>query len=219
MSTAADIIRRDQVLGQAVKDGKFSTARLPWFQALWAKDPEGTAAFVKQLAGLGRPLDQAQRATPSSAYNPRTSKPSRHSNVVEMPSQLRHGATVTIDEYALNPLLEDARQALPYEYAEASRRGPAPTLFPTGDLPVYMASGADPSLLLELPWPFRHAGATADQAHLAALLSDPLAVGTSINAEGRPVIAQDNENAAYRDRIKAWLLPRPAAPGANWNQQ
>ncbi len=41
---------RDGILASAVTDGTFSLARKPHFEALWAKDPEGTRKLVASLA-------------------------------------------------------------------------------------------------------------------------------------------------------------------------
>jgi hypothetical protein len=77
---------------------------------------------------------------------------------------------VEIDPWARNPLVDDARQAVPEVYDRAVAAGPAPTLFKAGDVPLWIASGADPQLLLQLPAMARHAGAQADAVGFAQIL-------------------------------------------------
>jgi hypothetical protein len=59
-----------------------------------------------------------------------------------------------------NPLVEALKRNQPAVHAIASRERPAPTMWHTGNLPPFTASGADPSVLLQLPPGARHMGAT-----------------------------------------------------------
>lgn len=86
------------------------------------------------------------------------------------PSQYNEQTTVVVDEWAVNVLLDDATQAIPAEVAFARTKcGEPPTMFESGDLPPFTASGVDPSMLMLLPWRTRHAGAL--QSSAAVLLS------------------------------------------------
>jgi hypothetical protein len=71
------------------------------------------------------------------------------------------GPTFEVDRYDLNPLVSYVRllgTGSPYG-------GPAPTMFSSGDLPIFTASGVDPELLRWVAWPLRHSAAsTSDQA-------------------------------------------------------
>lgn len=102
--------------------------------------------------------------------------------------------------FARNPLVDDARQAEPQRAARAT--GAAPTLFQSGDLPPFTASGIDPQTLLNVPWQARHAVAAAPTAAEALRLVELLA--------GDPDYAaleygSSGENAAYSERVRAWL--------------
>lgn len=68
--------------------------------------------------------------------------------------------TVLVDPWAVNPLLDDANQSVPATVAAATvTNGQAPTMFDSGDLPPFTASGVDPRFLANLPWKIRHAAA------------------------------------------------------------
>ncbi|MCU1612779.1 MAG: hypothetical protein JWO98_319 [Frankiales bacterium] len=72
---------------------------------------------------------------------------------------------VNIDQWGVNPLLEDAQQAVPAAVALATQQnGEPPTMFDSGDLPPFTASGVDPRFLALLPWRIRHAAAMAPNA-------------------------------------------------------
>ena len=105
--------------------------------------------------------------------------------------------------YAANPLVEEARAEQPRHYEAAMGEGPKPTLFVAGDVPVYVASGADPSLLLKLPWQARHAAARASAAELAQMFETYGGPDGDLNAQldlgGHP------ENAMYAQRVQSWL--------------
>ncbi len=118
------------------------------------------------------------------------------------------GTVVTLDAWARNPLLDDLRQVDPVWLASAQRRSPAPTLFLSGDLPPFTASGIDPSVLLQAPYLARHAlASTPTQSEALRLLEevlevrDPqeialyLAYGASIASAGA---------SAYAERMTRW---------------
>lgn len=96
---------------------------------------------------------------------------------------------VTYDPYGPNPMLEDLKQASPAAYKAALKKaGPPPTLFESGDLPPFTASGIEPGLLMKLPWHQRHRAAEEpDRAKLLRLFDDTAAKdGDTIDAmEGR----------------------------------
>lgn len=124
--------------------------------------------------------------------------------VQEQRSVWSSGTKVQIDGYGANPLVEDARQANPALYAAASSEAPAPTLFVSGDLPLFTASGADPALLRQLPWCARHAGAHATAPELATMLERYAGpAGWTAAAMDHP--EDQGENGAYRARVSNWL--------------
>jgi hypothetical protein len=110
---------------------------------------------------------------------------------------------VKINPFSRNPLVDDARQAVPAVVAMASREAPVPTMFTQGDLPLVLASGASPDLLLRIPWQARHYAAEADASTLAKMLEE---------------LGDDNGDAAamlygglsaaefdYDQRVRRWL--------------
>lgn len=120
------------------------------------------------------------------------------------------GAPTDTGAYAVNPLVAKARTERPLTYRAATEEGPIPTLFASGDLPVYMVSGADPSLLLKLPWQARHAAARATPAELADIFESYAGPDAALNAEFD--YAGHHENRAYETRVQQWL----AGPN-NWD--
>lgn len=113
---------------------------------------------------------------------------------------------VEIDPQARNPLLDDYRQIRPemVDYAER-RDGRAPTLFPTGDLPVATASGNSPQELLKLPWQLRHAAAKASQAEWARLMNSYAGVEDAAVEMMFEPAADDPANHEYHSRMSRWL--------------
>jgi pyruvate/2-oxoglutarate dehydrogenase complex dihydrolipoamide acyltransferase (E2) component len=65
------------------------------------------------------------------------------------------------DAFRPNPLVDDLRRSNPALHRLASAEGPAPTLFPGGDLPMTTAAGIDPAVLARVPWMARHGVASA----------------------------------------------------------
>jgi hypothetical protein len=92
--------------------------------------------------------------------------------------------------------------------AKARARAPQPTLFGTGDLPPFLASGVDPRALLAVPWQARHTLAAAPSAEAAYKIVDDFA--------GLPAEVADANAALYysdhpgtRDyiaRVEEWLV-------------
>jgi hypothetical protein len=93
-------------------------------------------------------------------------------NPVPVRSLFSPTMTVQVDPWSVNPLLDDAKQAVPSAVDLATvSNGDPPTCFESGDLPPFTASGVDPANLGLLPWRVRHAAATErDSARVFALL-------------------------------------------------
>lgn len=111
------------------------------------------------------------------------------------------------DAFAANPHVEDLSAAL---RSVATRdTGPAPTLFPGGDLPRATASGNPPSQLMNLPWKLRHAAAEASQAEWAMLMNNygKGVPDADLLAEFDPA-AHHPGNADYEGRVRAWARGR-----------
>ena len=90
------------------------------------------------------------------------------------PSAAAAAASVapTGDGYRRNPLVDDLARRNPAVYSAASAEGPPPTLFVSGDLPPFCASGLDPAELLKVPWRARHALAAAPTIAAAYAIMD-----------------------------------------------
>lgn len=102
-------------------------------------------------------------------------------------------------EYARNPLVDHVLRAQPQAAAQAKM--PRPTLFATGDVPVFCASGIDPAALLQVPWQARYAVASAPTSEAAFRLVQMYA--------GDPVAAADDFGSSepvvdYAGRVQAW---------------
>lgn len=140
------------------------------------------------------------------------STPSQPHQLTTVTSLWAPHRTVDVDAYAANPLLDDLRQVLATDVANAEQRGPAPTLFPSGDLPAFTTSGADPAVLAQLPWQARHAAAAAHTPELVEILED-CAPGPEAIANA---IAHDSPGRAqYIARVDAWL--RQAQARTAWS--
>ena len=107
--------------------------------------------------------------------------------------------------YAVNPLLDEFKANNPALARAYLAKGGAPTLFASGDLPPYTASGNPPSALLQLPTDLRHAAAKADQATWSRLFAE---YGRNVPdgdvAMMFEPLADDEGNREYRNRFSAW---------------
>ncbi|MFD1547710.1 E3 binding domain-containing protein [Nonomuraea guangzhouensis] len=143
---------------------------------------------------------EARRQSATSAPSPSAARP-------KTPPQRRTAPAAATGVYAANPLIVQAR-AEPggkRRVAAAEGQAPAPTLFLSGDLPAFTASGVDPDELTKVPWYARH--------HLASL-SDKAAVEQLVRDYSGPdgdVMAQTDGVAGHRgnhdyaDRMREWL--------------
>lgn len=118
------------------------------------------------------------------------------------PQPIRPAAPVAMN--SSNPLVDGHRAANPTLTARAMRNSPAPTLFPTGDLPAFTASGVDPQALLQVPWQARHAVARAATTTEAYSLLNQYG-----GPEGELLIgndlARDPANQDYERRVGDWI--------------
>ncbi len=116
--------------------------------------------------------------------------------------------TITLDPWSANPLLDDAEQAQPALAAVAhTSNGEPPTLFESGPLPPFTASGVDPQHLTRLPFRTRHAAATE---------SSPAAVLRMVETHGPNPDAQAPSPGLdeYRNRMSGWLRGTWTNPNA-----
>ncbi len=101
--------------------------------------------------------------------------------------------------FALNPRVDHIRAEASAGRANAPAVA-APTLFASGDLPSFTASGISPEHLLEAPWEARHAmAAAATTAQAFAILAD-----CQQNGNSSLEYADHPGNAAYAERVNQW---------------
>ena len=110
--------------------------------------------------------------------------------------------------FALNPLVAKVR-AEATAAGEPQPTGGAPTLFASGDLPSFCASGLSPETLLQVPWEARHAMAAAPtQAEAYAILQ--ACTGGDQGASAEDIAFYDYSdhpgNADYAQRVRQWQL-------------
>jgi hypothetical protein len=121
-----------------------------------------------------------------------------------LPSQL-----VAVNEYGTNPLWEDVAQTnLEKAKAIVAAGDKPPTLFESGDSPVFLASGIPPAAVAAVPWPVRHVIARLINVDAAQLLNKftpgPTSKPAALAEEALIFFSDDDENMEYRRRIAAW---------------
>ena len=118
--------------------------------------------------------------------------------------------------YPINPLVDQLKRTQPAVHAIASRERPAPTMWHSGDLPPFTASGADPSVLLQLPPGARHIAATLPtRAALMALVDQQAGApeGTVIRSPGWDEYQARVQNWGSGLHADADPVPAPTAEG------
>ncbi len=116
---------------------------------------------------------------------------------------LARQTAATAKRFPANPVAAELRARSP-ELANRAARGdtPEPTLFSTGDLPPFCASGIDPQALLQVPWQARPAVAAAPTQAKAYEL-----VQTYSGPDAENLAAWDFRDVeeGYRSRYSDWL--------------
>lgn len=118
------------------------------------------------------------------------------------PQPIRPAAAVAMN--SSNPLVDGHRASNPTLTARAMRNSPPPTLFPTGDLPAFTASGVDPQALLQVPWQVRHAVARASTTTEAYAMLDQYGGPDGAHLVGDDV-ATEPANREYERRVQEWI--------------
>ena len=118
-----------------------------------------------------------------------------------------------------NPLVA-AAQAGPGAATLDAHAPMPPTLFASGDLPPFTASGIDPSALLSVHWAARHAvAAEKDLGRAAEMLEAYSGPDGDVAAQADGVMAHDG-NAEYRMRVEQWQMAAgQASAAAEWEQE
>jgi hypothetical protein len=105
---------------------------------------------------------------------------------------------VTVDPWGVNPLIEDYEQINAATLTHARAEGPEPTLFESGDLPPFTASGVDPEVLNRLPYTARHAAAAEPSAATVLGMIEQYGNDPTIEFEHQGL-------GEYRQRVTRWL--------------
>lgn len=161
---------------------------------------------LDQVRDWAEATGRAARPATAAAVRPATG-----ALVLTRTSTFDPGRSVSVNDYGTNPAIDDIRQVFPEMHAAAIAAGdPAPTLFATGDLPVFTASGLPTSALTPLPWPARApAAAATSQAAAAEIINyfTPTA-GRDREALAREALmfySRSEGNLDYTQRVAAWL--------------
>jgi hypothetical protein len=122
----------------------------------------------------------------------------------------RQAPFAQVDIYSANPYVDWVLQVGPPTDGTFAQ----PTFFNSGALPPLTGSGADPSLLVQVPWPFRHTAAlTQDASQFLALIE----IGENWTEDDFLAFVSDQGRFALEDyklRVKAWAAARPIAEDA-----
>lgn len=108
--------------------------------------------------------------------------------------------------YSANPILDEVLSSSSHvQTISASVRSghsSPPTLFHSGDLPAFTASGIDPQVLRNVPWMTRHRiAATSDRAEALGLI-EYVSGPEGLDVAGD--FLSDVENRDYRRRVEQW---------------
>jgi hypothetical protein len=176
---------------EALYRGAITAATAQW----WIGQGDAAAETVDGLAGIPVFATSGPRPVTAAGGRPFTT------------GQSRPGGDPL---YAANPLLEEMRQAKPeLVHAAAAEAPDAPRLFGDGDLPLFTASGLDPSILARMPWPIRRPMAEAPTIQAAYELAS--------RYEGNPDMARvdlahDPVNESYVSAFSNWLAGQGGHP-------
>lgn len=117
---------------------------------------------------------------------------------VDKTSYFHDHRTVSIDPWGRSPLIEDYEQINPDVVAIEREHAPEPTLFESGDLPPFTASGVDPETLNRLPYTARHAAAAEPSRAAVLQMVEEYADDPDIEFTHRGL---DD----YRHRVTRWI--------------
>lgn len=137
-----------------------------------------------------------------------------------MPCPWGLGPAAEVDRHSLNPLLDWLRATRDRETLTTGE--PPPTMFSTGDLPTFIASGLDVDLLRWCHWAARHTAAqTTDPGTVYRIVEDTAAglIAPLINDnDPQSINTPDGRRSLsdYSGRMFRWaivgLQPAPSAP-------
>lgn len=184
-----------------------------------ATGPGGAITVADAYRAAGRSEDAARweaRRQPGRSRSAAAHRPMPRSAVASAPTRphlivsqrslwTRENTMVDVDAYGPNPVAEDLRQVAPNQYTAAIQRsGAPPTLFATGDLPLFTTSGMDPQLLMQLPYVARHAAAAASAPEASELFETYGAPSRETWDAALMTFCLEPANLAYENRLLAW---------------
>jgi hypothetical protein len=103
-----------------------------------------------------------------------------------------------VDKMADNPLVADRVASNPLVAGMAARERPAPTVWHSGNLPPFTASGLDPKILMTLPIGVRH--------HAAQLGTKGEVFALAEEVAGNPdAVIHCPSLAEYEQRVTDWM--------------
>jgi hypothetical protein len=117
---------------------------------------------------------------------------------------IQSSAGLDIDRYSLNPGRDHFAQILGGDVAAN-----APTMFGSGDLPSFTASGLDPQVLRLVPWYYRHTAALTESRGLVLMIAEQSQTG-ALDPEGYQTQQGRELWQDYWARISAWVATAPA---------
>jgi len=124
--------------------------------------------------------------------------------------------TVLVDPWSVNPLLDDAKQTVAATVAAATvTNGEPPTMFDSGDLPPFIASGVDPRFLANLPWRIRHAAAMETSSLTVLKWVEEFGHDDTVDM---PVAGQWQYINRFRDWLAGWWT-NPSFKGVDASAQ
>lgn len=173
--------------------------------------------FSKVRARLGLPKGTDRRAVLATLdarlASPRTGKAStaavgRPAGVSRQRGRVYAGATIPTGldpaHYAVNPAVDELSDRF---YADAVAVNPnVPTLFESGDLPPFTASGMDPAVLQKLPWHARHAVAAAQTLAEAQRMVDDLSGPDGVLSAQVEGYSRHPGTGDYLARVRQWAM-------------
>ena len=130
----------EDIVDWAARTHRILASSADFYRGKLSVDPQGTIALLKTLYAV----------EPDVAAMLPGNRP-----VAAAASTLSYRAAAAFppgDAYRANPLIDDIKRSRPALYAVASAEAAPPTLFASGDLPVYTASGVEPAALAKIPW-------------------------------------------------------------------
>lgn len=184
----------EQIIAAAVQRGAVSESRAGYYRALAAAGED--ISYVDDLAGTGGGEVYAAGGVGTTVN----------------PPQMPHRADTDPTLFAVNPLFEELSASRPFLVSAAMAENPnPPKLFGDRDLPPFTASGLDPNILMQLPWPLRRPVAAAGTLKAAYVMVEKYAGAPELTRE----LSTARANSDYLNEFSAWL--KGNGPDSNGN--